>query len=85
MATPVACVIRVQGTVAPAWLARLGGLRLAAADGDPAAGSELRGELRDQAALHGVLLALHTLGLPVRTVACTPIGHRPSRHGAGPL
>jgi hypothetical protein len=85
MDMPIACVIRVQGTVPPEWLARLGGLRLAAAGADPAADSELRGELRDQAALHGVLLALHTLGLPVRTVACTPIGHRPSLNGAGTL
>jgi len=85
MATAVACVIRVQGTVAPAGLARLGGLRLTAAGGAPAADSELRGELRDQAALHGVLLALHALGLPVRTVACTPVRHRPSRNGARTL
>jgi len=82
MATAVACVIRVQGTVADG---RAGDRAELAVGGAPAADSELRGELRDQAALHGVLLALHALGLPVRTVACTPVRHRPSRNGARTL
>jgi hypothetical protein len=36
MDTPVACVIRVQGTIAPEVMARLWSLRLVAAGGDPA-------------------------------------------------
>ena len=73
MATPVACVLWVQGTIAPEGMARLGGLRLVAGGGDPATGSELRGELRNQAALRRALRALHALGLPLRSVACTPV------------
>ena len=80
MGTPVACVIRVQGRVAPPWLARLGGLRLTAGDG---AGSELRGELPDQAAVHAVLGTLHRLGLLLRTVTCTPIDRSLPPEGPG--
>jgi hypothetical protein len=80
--TPVACVIRVQGTLTPEALARLGGLRLVAV-GDDATWSELQGELRDQAALHRVLTALHQLGLPLLGVACTP--RRPGPDGLGTL
>jgi hypothetical protein len=42
-------------------IAHLGGLRLVAAGGAPAAGSELRGELRDQAAL--LLYGLYQLAV----------------------
>jgi hypothetical protein len=84
MDTPVACVIRLQGTLAPETLARLGGLRLVAVGGD-STWSELRGELCDQGALHRVLTVLHRLGLPLLGVACTPIPHRPSLNGVGTL
>jgi hypothetical protein len=75
MEGPVACVIRVQGALSPHLSARLGGLRITSTgrpDGDGAATSELRGVLRGQAALRGVLTALHGLGLRLVAVACAP-------------
>ena len=77
---PVACVIRVQGALDPRWAARLGGLAVTVcdaggpADGAPAgaATSVLRGVLRDQAALRGVLTTLCELRRPLLGVACTP-------------
>jgi hypothetical protein len=78
---PVACVIRVQGVLTPAWADRLGGLTISPV-ADPRAGApaatELRGELFGQAAVHGVLRALHAYGLPLLWVACTPAGRRRS-------
>jgi hypothetical protein len=73
---PVACRIRVRGTLAPAWADRLGGLVLTRVDGHrpgAAAVTELRGALRDQAALLGVLIALHDLGLPLLAVDTAPL------------
>ena len=81
MDTPVACVIRVQGTIAPEVMARLCGLRLVAAGGDPA-WSELQGELRDQAALYQVLTVLHQLVLPLLRVTCAPPGRGPIPDGS---
>jgi len=75
MAGPVACVIRVRGALPPRLAARLGGLRITTTggpDGDGAATTELRGELPDQAALRGVLTALHGLGLCLVAVDCAP-------------
>jgi hypothetical protein len=80
VAGPVACVIRVQGGLAPRWADRLGGLAVTvgapagAGAGEPAgaATTELRGELLDQAALLGVLTTLYDLRCPLLSVACTP-------------
>jgi hypothetical protein len=75
MEGPVACVIRVQGALSPRLSARLGGLRITSPgrpDRDGAATSELRGVLRGQAALRGVLTALHDLGLPLLRLDCVP-------------
>jgi hypothetical protein len=75
MTDPVACVIRVQGALSPHWSDRLGGLRITIV-GRPALGaaatSELRGELRDQAALLGALTTLYNLHLPLISLACAP-------------
>lgn len=56
------CCIRVRGHLDPVWQGRLAGLRITHADGGV---SILSGHLRDQAALHGVLLRLIDLGLPL--------------------
>jgi hypothetical protein len=71
---PASYVIRVAGCLGADRSDYLQGLRITAALGDPAGGSvtELRGVLRDQAALLGVLNALYDLGLPLLTVARLP-------------
>ena len=56
------CRIRVRGHLDSAWGDRLAGLQVAH-EGDGC--SLLRGQLADQAALHGVLLHLIRLGLPL--------------------
>ena len=66
---PLECTIRAAGALDARWSERLGGLRVRPAGrGSPVA--ELRGPLRDQAALFGVLATLYDLGLPVLSVAC---------------
>ena len=54
--------IRVQGHLDPSWRHRLAGLRITHEDGGT---SLLSGPLPDQAALHGVLLQIINLGLPL--------------------
>src|SRR4051794_41185125 len=64
---PVACVIRVQGGLDPRWADRLCGLDVTVCEPevtDGPATTELRGELRDQAALLGVLTTLYNLHRP---------------------
>jgi hypothetical protein len=56
------CRIRVKGHLGPSWSNRLAGLRIAHEDGGT---SLLSGPLPDQAALHGVLLQLVRMGLPL--------------------
>ena len=66
---PLACTVRVAGTLDARWAGRLGGLRVRAAGrGYPV--TELRGRLPDQAALFGVLVTLYDLGLPLLSVDC---------------
>jgi hypothetical protein len=76
MEQPVACVIRVQGALAPWWAPYLGGLRITQlAGGDGAAGetvTELRGALPDQATVLDVLRTLHALGFALERLTCTP-------------
>jgi hypothetical protein len=84
MEDPIACEIHVQGALSPHWADRLGELRITRLD-RPAAGDDattvLRGELRDQAALRGVLTALYDRRLPLLAVRCAP-ATRPPRGGA---
>jgi hypothetical protein len=80
--SPLACLIRVRGELDPAWSDRLGGLRptVVRAEGAAAGGAvatELRGEVRDQASLLGVLTALSDLGVSLLDVVCTPRPPRP--------
>ena len=73
MEQPVACVIRVRGSLDPQWAPRLGGLRITpAAGGDGEAVTELRGALPDQAAVQEVLHTLHTLGFSLQRLTCAP-------------
>ena len=66
-AEPLWCEIRVRGQLDGSWSAWFGGLAVAdGADGE----AVLAGELADQAALHGVLIKVRDLGLPLLGVTC---------------
>ena len=73
--TPATYCIRVHGSMPPAWSDRLGGLTINTIDQQ---GGEtvttLSGQLRDQAALIGVLNALYDRHLPLLSVECLEIG-----------
>lgn len=57
--------IRVRGRIDPRWSAWFDGLDLSAdGDGD----TVVRGRVRDQAALHGLLARLRDIGLPLISV-----------------
>jgi len=58
--------IRVQGRLDDRWVAWLDGLELSPAEGGT---TVLRGHVRDQAALHGLLHKLRDLNLPLLAVA----------------
>lgn len=58
--------IRLQGRLDPRWTAWLDGLDLSETEDGT---TVLRGQVRDQAALHGVLLKLRDIGLPLISVA----------------
>lgn len=63
--------IRVRGTLSDHWSDCLGGMRLTRRElGDHEFITELVGQLRDQAALVGVLNALYDLHLPLLSVTC---------------
>ena len=79
---PATYRIRVQGSLAESWSDRLGGLTITTTDQTGEAPvTTLAGRLRDQAALCGVLNALHDLHLPLLSVECedweeSPLGWR---------
>src|SRR3954453_477219 len=80
VAGPGACVIRVQGGLDPRWADRLCGLDVTVCEPevtDGPATTELRGELRDQAALLGGLTTLYNLHRPP--------ARRGLRAGGGPV
>ena len=65
---PLWCEIRVRGQLDGSWSAWFDGLAVAdGADGE----AVLAGELADQAALHGVLIKVRDLGLPLLAVVCS--------------
>ncbi len=67
--SPAIYQIRVRGRITPTWLDRLEGLAISSATGeDGSAVTILEGELRDQAALAGVLNSLYELHLSVLLV-----------------
>lgn len=61
--------ISVRGTVPPGWCDRLGGMRVEFEGDDDGPVTTLVGELRDQAALAGVLNTLYQLHLPIQHVS----------------
>ena len=72
--SPAEYQISVQGRIDPTWSDRLEGMtiRQTAVDADPPV-TTLQGELKDQAALAGVLNTLYELHLPVLLVKCLNI------------
>ena len=57
--------IRIKGHLGPAWAAWFDGLTVTNL---PRGEAQLEGPLADQAALHGVLLKVRDLGLPLLSV-----------------
>ena len=64
------CEIRVRGHLDGSWSAWFDGLAVTDAAGGEAV---LAGELPDQAALHGVLIKVRDLGLPLLGVVCREV------------
>ena len=64
---PVIYEIRVKRVLDEQWSEWLGGLTIT-----PQAGGEtlLRGPVRDQAALHGLIIKIRDMGLPLLSVNC---------------
>ncbi len=60
--------IQVEGTLAPDWSERLGGMHIETEYEDTKAVTTLTGRLVDEAALLGVLNALYGMRLPLLTV-----------------
>jgi hypothetical protein len=65
---PMWCEIRVQGHLDGTWSDWFDGLTVTNAERGE---SVLAGSLPDQAALHGLLIRVRDLGLPLLTVICT--------------
>ena len=67
MGSRVRCEIRVRGHLDETWSAWFGGLTVVQGeDGD----TVLAGDVADQAALHGLLIKVRDLGLPLLAVIC---------------
>jgi hypothetical protein len=67
--------IRVHGRLAERWSAWFDGMEITTADD----GSTLiRGQVVDQAALHGLIQKVRDLGLPLLSVTNTQIGQTPA-------
>ena len=67
--------IRVQGHLEDRWSAWFDGMELVLADD----GSTLiRGEVADQAALHGLIQRVRDLGLPLLSITHTQTGQPPT-------
>jgi hypothetical protein len=68
-AEPATYRITVEGRLEPRWSERLGGMQISATErGESGAFTILEGEVKDQAALLGVLNALCNLHLPLVSV-----------------
>jgi hypothetical protein len=78
--SPTTYKIRVKGHLGPEWSAWFEGLTITNL---PHGEAELAGPLTDQAALHGVLLKVRDLGLPLLSVRPgRPAGRARPRKGA---
>ena len=75
METPEIYEIRVQGRLGPEWSDWFDGLT---AINQPGGKTLLRGAVPDQAALHGILIKIRDLGLPLLSVRRVEVG--PSQH-----
>ena len=63
--------IRIQGELEEHWSDRMGGMQISSqTQGDGSIVTTLEGQLIDQAALFGVLVALYNLRLPLISVEC---------------
>lgn len=65
MATPEFYEIRVEGRLGPEWSAWFDGLTIT---NQPGGETVLSGVIADQAALHGILIKIRNLGLPLLSV-----------------
>ena len=69
--SPAAYQISVQGRIDTNWSDRLGGMSIfQTTEGAAPSITTLEGELKDQAALAGVLNTLYELHLPIISVTC---------------
>ena len=72
--TPATYRIRVKGYLDSSWTDRLGGLTITPiSQGDEQMITNLSGQLLDQAALFGVLVALYDMRLPLISVDCLEV------------
>ena len=65
--------IRIQGRLDARWSAWFDGMELVDDDG----GTLIRGQVADQAALHGLIQKVRDLGLPLLSVTPTQTGSNP--------
>ena len=72
MVTPEFYEIRVQGRLGPEWSAWFDGLAISH---QPHGETVLSGQVPDQAALHGILIKIRDLGLPLVSVHRFDAGH----------
>jgi hypothetical protein len=78
-ATPPYVTILIKGQLGPCWSDWFGGLTLTPAGADQH-DTRLSGPVADQAALHGILNQISSLGLTLVSVAC--LGSREEPPGA---
>ena len=78
---PAGYRITVEGSLSDKWADRLGGMQIVVQPREnQKAITTLRGRVRDQAALFGVLNSLYELHLKILSVECTPDGEQTSPH-----
>ena len=64
-----ACEIRIRGHLDARWASWFDGLTLTQ---DPDGTTVIRGQVADQAALHGLIQKVRDIGLPLVSVTATP-------------
>lgn len=74
---PASYRITVQGRLDARWADNFSGMQISTSPTDCPPSTTLVGIVTDQAALHGLLLTLHNLGLPLLAVACIAQEHTP--------
>ena len=76
LTTPARYRIRIQGRLGPEWAATFGALDMS---WEEPGQTVFAGQVRDQAALHGILNTIRDLGLPLLEVLRLP-AEAPGRH-----